>query len=667
MMPLRHRLTFAFILIAAGGGYGQVDSLKEPKEYVLGEVRIFSPEPSFVVRGGREWIPDSLSIANAQMGNLSDLFREIPSLSSKRYAPGGLSTPSLRGTGAGHTQVYWEGLPLNSPMLGQQDIALGAGGLFERVVLRYGGASLQEGSGGLGGSMNLKSVRNPETHPAIGVRLREQFGSFRSNSSQLEFTAGTPGFSSITKLYLNTARNDFTFRNLGLPQSPVQRLKNAGILQYGGLQEFRYSPRGHDFFVRWWMLSSDRKLPPSMLSPSAGEEQTDQAIRSMLQWNRVHRKYRLETKAGWLHESMRYLNAMARIDAPSSFDRYLIQSDIERVPSTLRLAWKGAGIRYLHDQAASEGYTDHARQALASGYAKGEWRFLDRGFFTVLVREEWGNDRFSPLLGYLGTSCQTRIDGLSMRAHVARNYRNPSLNDLHWNPGGNPGLLPELSQAAEAAVIFSQGEQSVFQDGGFQRRGSIHAEIGGYYSHVRDWILWVPVSGALWRPENVQQVTAMGLEAIVRQSGVCGRIRYSIQANHTFASTQRQDGHQLIYVPRHNGSFRLGLEWKAWSLQYFQDWNSRRYTVADNSAFIPGFSTVDVSVGWQPQFSVRDSEIQGAGGLSPSRPHRLRFQAGIRNLANAQYQTVAWRPMPGRSIFVRLDWAFLSGPVRPQI
>lgn len=85
------------------------------------------------IDGGKSWTPDSLTLRQAATGNLPQLLATLPSLSFKQYAPGGLATPALRGTGAGHTQVYWEGLPLNSSMLGQQDLALGAGNLFNQV------------------------------------------------------------------------------------------------------------------------------------------------------------------------------------------------------------------------------------------------------------------------------------------------------------------------------------------------------------------------------------------------------------------------------------------------------------------------------------------------------------------------------------------------------
>ena len=40
----------------------------------------------------------------------------------KNYGPGGLATSSIRGGSASHTILLWNGMPIQSPMLGQLDL-----------------------------------------------------------------------------------------------------------------------------------------------------------------------------------------------------------------------------------------------------------------------------------------------------------------------------------------------------------------------------------------------------------------------------------------------------------------------------------------------------------------------------------------------------------------
>jgi vitamin B12 transporter len=623
------------------------------------------PDPNPRIPGGRVWQIDSIALASAQMSNLSDLFRELPSVAVKRYSPGGLATPTIRGTGAGHVQTYWEGLPLNSPMLGQNDFAIGGGSLFNQVGLRYGGTSLVEGSGGLGGSINLSNLSLPATTPNYQLSIRTQYASFHNPSGNMELATATGKWTTLTKIYLASARNDFPFRNAGLAGTPVQRLPNAGYLQGGGLQEISRKMGMHTLTARCWGLGSDRHLPPTMITVNAGELQEDHAVRSMLEWKMYRRGATLKTRAAWFRESSVYHNPLAGILAPTLLHRWTLQSDFTPSVKNLQDKFRGtAGFRLLYDQATSQGYTQPVNQFTGTAHAKGETTLAGKHNIVLLLREEWWHDHPSPLMAYLGSQWFLSPYDLCIQASLSRNARNPTLNDLYWVPGGNPELDPERSLGGEASLVYStyHPAQSSFE---YKDQG-VHAEVGGYWNRVTDWILWVPVTGAIWQPQNVQQVTAAGAEAIFKRIGYVEKLRYDIQAQYTFSSSRNQDGHQLIYTPQHTGSLSWNLNWKGWNLHYFQDWNSRRYTVMDNSQWIKGFSTADASIGYKGRlYNKLEADPSmlplGTPYLAPYHRGTWMLQAGVRNLTHAQYQTVAWRPMPGRSIFVRLDITFDGG------
>jgi outer membrane cobalamin receptor len=265
----------------------------------------------------------------------------------------------------------------------------------------------------------------------------------------------------------------------------------------------------------------------------------------------------------------------------------------------------------------------------------------------MVLRQELNDVKLSPLLGMLGSQFRLLDQGLTVNLSAARNYRYPTLNDRYWFPGGNPDLRPELSQSIEANLTFSKSRME----------NSLVLSLGGYYNHVRDWILWVPSTTAIWHPENVQTVNAKGLEANLKAIHQMGSIYIYLVGNYNLSHTQDQDGQQLIYTPRHNAFGRLMLRKGAWNVQYSQDWNSRRYTVVDNSAWLKGFTTGDLSLGWKlPQAEVLDQFGNMDSRSGPKDRMGLQIQLGMRNLWNLQYQTVASRPMPGRSVFIRLDW-----------
>ena len=89
---------------------------------------------------------------------------------------GGTATPSFRGTGASHTQIAWNGININHPMLGQSDLSLIPAGLIDDIQIFYGGASMALNSGGIGGIINLET--KPVWKKETSISLNPGIGSF---------------------------------------------------------------------------------------------------------------------------------------------------------------------------------------------------------------------------------------------------------------------------------------------------------------------------------------------------------------------------------------------------------------------------------------------------------------------------------------------------------
>ena len=89
--------------------------------------------------------------------NIGEILGVYTPVYVKNYGRGGLATVSFRGTGASHTQVYWDDFLINSPMLGQVDFSQIPGLFVEEVELYYGGGSLIKAGGALGGGVSLNN------------------------------------------------------------------------------------------------------------------------------------------------------------------------------------------------------------------------------------------------------------------------------------------------------------------------------------------------------------------------------------------------------------------------------------------------------------------------------------------------------------------------------
>ena len=99
---------------------------------------------------------DSIAMIKALTSNLSELISQNTPIFIKEYGRGAMATASFRGTAPSHTQVLWNGISLNSPMLGMVDFSAIPVYFTDNVSLLHGSGPLSEKSGALGGVSNLK-------------------------------------------------------------------------------------------------------------------------------------------------------------------------------------------------------------------------------------------------------------------------------------------------------------------------------------------------------------------------------------------------------------------------------------------------------------------------------------------------------------------------------
>ena len=66
---------------------------------------------------------DSAGLRNDITGSLAQVLSQNSTVFIKSYGRATLSTASFRGTSPSHTQVTWNGMKLNSPMLGMVDFS----------------------------------------------------------------------------------------------------------------------------------------------------------------------------------------------------------------------------------------------------------------------------------------------------------------------------------------------------------------------------------------------------------------------------------------------------------------------------------------------------------------------------------------------------------------
>ena len=105
-----------FLLLLFDCVYSQSDTLKEHlviERKVIEGINTFSSVEI-----------DSASLSKYFGQTSEELLGKSSGLYVKQYGPGNLATISIRGSSASQTQLFWNGIPVNSPTLGSSDLAL---------------------------------------------------------------------------------------------------------------------------------------------------------------------------------------------------------------------------------------------------------------------------------------------------------------------------------------------------------------------------------------------------------------------------------------------------------------------------------------------------------------------------------------------------------------
>lgn len=116
----------------------------------LREVEIKAKRPMKDI-GVQKTVFDSLVLKENIALSMADVLTFNSSIFVKNYGRATLSTVSFRGTSASHTQVTWNGMRINSPMLGMTDFSTIPSYFIDDASLLHGTSSVNMVGGGLGG------------------------------------------------------------------------------------------------------------------------------------------------------------------------------------------------------------------------------------------------------------------------------------------------------------------------------------------------------------------------------------------------------------------------------------------------------------------------------------------------------------------------------------
>ena len=662
-------IIFSFLVVLPIASWGQNELSR--RNINIDEVTILGKRPMKEI-GLQQTKLDSAILKDNIALSIADVLTFNSSIFVKSYGRATLSTVAFRGTEASHTQVTWNGMRINNPMLGMVDFSMIPSYFIDDASLLHGSSSVNETGGGLGGAVKL-STKAADAN-GFGVQYIQGVGSFNTFDEFLRLTYGNNHWQLSTRVVYSSSPNNYKFVNREKKENiydedkniigqyyPTMRNRSGAYKDLHILQEAYYNTgKGSRFGLNAWYINSNRELP--RLTVDYGDEkafenrQREETFRGVLSWEHLCRDWKIGIKGGYTHTSMPYDyrrdvgngNMVSMIRARNQVSTIYAQADGEYYLGKKWLftaslsAYQHFAVNRDKNIITTEGDSrivgyNKARVEL-SGALSAKWKPSERLGMALTLREDMFGYDHSPIIpAFFIDGVIAKRGNIVAKASISRNYRFPTLNDLYFLPGGNANLRKESGWSYDSGLSFATGKKN---------RYSVSGSATWFESRIHDWIIWLPSPMGYYKPDNIELVHSYGVEL---KSNLMLQLLSDMQLNvgATYSWTpsidygknrseaDRSYGKQLVYIPLHSAAATATLGWRSWSLLYKWCYYSKRYTMTSNDIMLTGTL---------PEYFMSNITLEKS--FSP-RWADISLKGSINNLFDEEYLSVLSRPMPG--------------------
>lgn len=580
---------------------------------------------------------------------ISDVVKHMAGVQVKDYGGiGGLKTVGVRGLGAQHTAVVYDGVAISDCQTGQIDLSryaidnvtnltmtIGQADNIFKTAKQYASAAVLE--------INTSSLAD-ERKVIVRGGSYGMFGSSiiyrRSLSKRLHLSAYAD--------YLR-ADGNYKFHMMNGAKSIDEKRNNSGIEGWKGETDFTWMlGDSQTIAFKAYLYDNSRGLPGNVVYDNtyAAEHTHDKNYFGQVSYTNVlpggRWKIMAHGKFDWnwtkytdkdiasvtddrFRQTAVYANATVwnspapglAVSLAQDFEYNYLHSNLEHCPFPSR---------YTLLTAFASHYTNSWLTATAS---------LLGTFITEDVKVGKAADDRHRLSPAVSVSVKP-IHGSDWRIRASYKdiFRNPTFNDLYYVLLGNRDLKPEKTRQFNIGTLWNMPFH------GFVKYVSVSADA--YYGRVNDKIVAIPRM-FFWSMFNVGKVETKGVDVTLGiDAEITKDIRINVLATYNYMKaidiTDRSLSvwhNQLPYTPEHSGSASLTLETPLCNLSYNLVWTGERYSLQQNSETNRIKPYADHSVSLYRTFALCRTKI--------------RVQADALNLGDKNYEVVRYYPMPGRN------------------
>ena len=587
--------------------------------------------------------------------DMGDALKRFAGVQVKDYGGvGGMKTVNIRGLGAGHTGVTYDGVQVGDCQSGQVDLSRFTLDNVSLVSLQIGQedniyqSAKAYTSAGLINISTLQGVSDRKPHLTTTLRT----GSYGLFAPSLLYHQQ---FSRLgIGAYTSYERADgvywFTLKN-GI-KTIHERRNNSDIKTWRGEVNMSYQVTDKQTLLwKAYGFTSNRGLPGAVIydnTYSAERLKDKNVFAQMLYENRFSNRIKMKAAAKWNYSWSRYSDIPAsgyKEDTYRQNETYLTATLWTNPLQGLNLS---VAQDYAHNHLsmtlpkAANPTRNSLWTALAANYQTGPFSVNASLLATnIYERVKQGNasngfHRLSPAF-----SMQWRcLQDFRLRFGYKDIFRTPTLNELYYTGIGNRHLNPEKSRMWNLGATYSHT---------FNRTLQLSLTADGYFGNVTDKIIAVPKM-FYWQMMNAGKVRQLGLDVSANIEKRWGN-DWSVSATGSYSLMKATDisdptavyyRNQIAYTPRHSGSASILLHTPWLDFCYNVLVMGERYTLSYNIPDNRMRPFADHSITLSREFKISKQQ--------------LRVQFDVRNLGNKNYEVVRFYPMPGTNWRLSVSW-----------
>ena len=580
--------------------------------------------------------------------SLSDAVKRMTGVDVRDYGGvGGLKIVSVRGLGAKHTAVSYDGLVLADVQSGQVDLgrlslenvgvlSLSIGGeddIFKSAT-EYASSSL----------LSLYALRPYETNSYVRVRT----GSFGLADASFHhshcFSDNWSG-----SLHVNYLRSDgmYPFVLVNGVNETVEKRRDSDAESFNVEGNLFGTVYGGDLSVKINFYDSERGLPGAvnLYNKEVRERLWDDNFYLQAHYDvPLNQYFRLKARLKYDYQYSKYKEINKNYASGEQIDineknEFYASAGVKCIPL------QGLSLAFTSDIAYSTLYNNFedskaprrvsSISVLAARYSVGRitaTASLLGTFVSDAVKSGAAPApyaRLSPSLAFVYQPVASVP--LRVRASDKDAYRVPTFADLYYLRLGNVGLKPEKASQFNFGLTWNDSFGGVVP--------FVSLIVDGYYNRVNDKIVALPTM-YVWRMMNFGKALVAGVDASAQMELVLLRkislmfdagysYQYAVDITDPSAKNYR---HQLPYTPRHSGKFTLSFLNPYVNVSYIFTAVGNRYMLPQNTLR----NRIDAYV--EHSFSMnRDFVFDTCS---------LRLQGELLNVGNKQYEIIRYYPMP---------------------